>query len=400
MLETNPTLKPADIKDILARTATPLPKYYSPRVRSGNARHIRRRARGRVPTAADRDVPRRAVVGWSDFSDLHAAAVSPCRSRRARSAPSTSCWSRRTRCRQVSISRGAFSTNDFGLQVYDGSGNLAGQSNYLNAPGLTGRFEEVVLQESAGADFQGRVPAHGGLGTPQTVFGSLQFTQAIYPTLRDRECVCRPTPRPRCKRRCWRMLFRRRQSFLPNAPMSRYDLAAAFVRAGLVPQYLAGSPMFTIHATSRREMRSRACRRTPRASSFTMPPPAGRFYPNNSTTKLVAAVAWVKAAGLEGEVNSHFLPMYVTDRTRPVTVSGLCRDRSGTRLYQPREQRRESVPGDHEDRRCHSPSIGSSLQLISVHSRKPCEFVRHRTNFAASGEENRSFGCFGTSIIR
>jgi hypothetical protein len=37
------------------------------------------------------------------------------------------------------------------------------------------------------------------------------------------------------------------------------------------------------------------------------------FYPNNSASKLVAAVAWVKAAGLENETSTTFLLSSIPD---------------------------------------------------------------------------------------
>ena len=41
--------------------------------------------------------------------------------------------------------------------------------------------------------------------------------------------------------------------------------------------------------------------------------PSGRFYPNDSASRIVAAVAFVKAAGLDGSASSAVLPLSVTD---------------------------------------------------------------------------------------
>ena len=313
MLETNPNLTPADIKDILARTATPLPRYYSHEDGAGLL--------DTYAAVLEASFPQRHMGmyrsilpgGGMTFStstpQQFALPVTPGSTSTATlQVPSGTLES------TVNIAW-AFSSNDFALQVLDSAGNLAGQSNNVNAPGLTGRFEAVVLNNPPAQTLRAAVSHTGGLGTPQTVFGSLQVTQAIYPTLADLAGLTPAAAAQVQKAMVSNVIPAQGKVFLPSAPMSRYDLAAAFVRAGLVPQYLAGSPMFADVKDLTTRNAVEGVQTNPGGKLFYDAMAGGAFSPNNSATKLVAAIAWVKAAGLEGEVSSHYLPTYVTDRT-------------------------------------------------------------------------------------
>ncbi|MFL6373300.1 MAG: S8 family serine peptidase [Pyrinomonadaceae bacterium] len=313
MLETNPNLKPADVKDILARTATPLPRYYSHEAGAGMLDTYAAVLEAAFPQrriGMYRSVlPLGSVKFQTSMPQQFSVAVTP-------GAVSSVNLPVPAGVVQASVNIAwGLSGNDFGLQVFDGSGNLAGQSNYLNLPGLTGRFEGVVLRDPAQQTLRAAISHTAGLGTSQTVFGSLQVTQAVYPTLRDVSGLSPDVAAQVQRAMLSNVIPAEGKVFLPNAPMSRYDLAAAFVRAGLVPQYLAGSPMYSDVRDLTTRNAVEGVQTNPAGKLFYDAYAGGQFYPNNSTTKLTAAVAWVKAAGLEGEVNSHFLPLYVTDRS-------------------------------------------------------------------------------------
>ena len=101
--------------------------------------------------------------------------------------------------------------------------------------------------------------------------------------------------------------------FRPFSAVTRAELSEAIVRSGLVPQYLAAGPIYT----DVRDVYSRNSVESVQAGSsgaLIYDASAGsRFYPYNAATKLVAAVAFVKAAGLESQAATTMLPLTVTD---------------------------------------------------------------------------------------
>jgi hypothetical protein len=103
------------------------------------------------------------------------------------------------------------------------------------------------------------------------------------------------------------------RKFRPNGAVSRRELAEALIRAGLVPQYMASAAMFTDvrDAYSRNAVEStQAFASGPLIYDATT---GGRFYPHNGATKLAAAIAFVKAAGLKSQAASASLPLTVSD---------------------------------------------------------------------------------------
>ena len=212
----------------------------------------------------------------------------------------------------VSISWG-LSANDFGLKVYDPDNALLGQSNYLNLPGLTGRFESVVLRNPAPQTVRASMQHSGFVGTQQNVYGSVEVTQAIYPNLGDMNSLSPQMTAEVQRSMLSNVILPMGKRFAPTMPMSRFDMAAAFVRAGLVPQYLASSPMFpdARDVTTRNAVES--CQTNPTGKLFYDASAGGYFYPNNTVTRLAAAIAFVKAAGLEGETYNATLPLSATD---------------------------------------------------------------------------------------
>jgi hypothetical protein len=98
------------------------------------------------------------------------------------------------------------------------------------------------------------------------------------------------------------------KKFRPDAAVNRFELAEALVRAGLVPQYIASVPMFTDvrDAYSRNAVESTG-------SLFYDAIAGKKFSPNSGATKLAAAIAFVKAAGLSSQAASASLPLTVSD---------------------------------------------------------------------------------------
>lgn len=101
--------------------------------------------------------------------------------------------------------------------------------------------------------------------------------------------------------------------FRANSTVSRADLAAVFVRAGLVPQFVAAVPMYgdVRDLTTRNAVESA---QSNAAGKLILDISGGtNFYPYNSASKLVAAVAYVKAANLDNTAATSTLPLSVAD---------------------------------------------------------------------------------------
>jgi len=311
MLEANPGLSPAEVKDILARTATPLPKYFGHESGAGML--------NTYAAVLEAAFPQRHIGVYR--SVLSGGGVSF-----VTSTPQTFTQlvnpgvvssvnvniPQNTLLATVNVAWG-LSTNDFGLRVYDGNGNLAAESNYLNLPGLTGRFEQVTFRDPASQMMRAAIAHTGGVGTQQNVYGLLQVTQANYPAIVDLGVVSTETATQVQKSMLANIIPSYGKVFLPGAPMSRFDLALACVRAGLVPQYLAGATMFTDVRDLSTRNAVESVQSNPTGKLFYDAAPGGTFYPNNSVTRLTTAVALVKAAGLENELSASALDPVILD---------------------------------------------------------------------------------------
>ena len=149
MLEANPGLNPAQVKDVLQRTATPLPPYYRHEVGAGMLN-----VHAAVLEAA---FPARRIGAWRDTLDrgqvkfvndaptTFSGTVQP-----GSAADTTLGIPAGALLASVQISWGPLlSTNDLGLYVYDPGGSLNSQSNSINLPGLTGKREGVAVNMPA-----------------------------------------------------------------------------------------------------------------------------------------------------------------------------------------------------------------------------------------------------------
>ena len=142
MLEANPNLTPANVRDILQRSATPLPPYYEHEVGAGMLN-----AHAAVLQAA---YPERKIGTWRATLDRGQVSFAndPLKTFGGTVQPNgyyetTVQVPADTVFASVQIGWGPLSSvNDLGLSVYDSSGNLRGQSNAINLPGLQGKPSE------------------------------------------------------------------------------------------------------------------------------------------------------------------------------------------------------------------------------------------------------------------
>ena len=308
MLEANPNLKPAEIKDILSRTATPLPKYFYheagagmlntyaavleaafPERQMGGFRATTSRNEIRFTTVNGQDFSRTVLPGTTENIELNVPA--------------------NTVQATVNISWG-LGANDFGLKLFGADGGLIGESNYLNLPGFTGRREKVVAQSPAQQTVRAAVQHTAGVGVAQQIFGSMEVTTVDFPNLRDLDNLSPDLILQAQQSLIRSVMLPEGPRFRPDSAVTRAQFAETLLRAGLVSQYMAASPMFT----DVRDDSTRAVAESVQSSRLIFDAaPGSRFYPNNNVTRLVAAVAYVRAAGLETSAATAVLPFNVAD---------------------------------------------------------------------------------------
>ena len=311
MLEANPNLTPKEIKDILSRTATPLPRYFYHEVGAGMLNTYSAVLEAAFPEremgAFRSTISRNGIRFDTRTAQTFEQMVFP-------NLASSTNVSIPQNTVQASINVAwDLSANDFGLKVYNASNDLLGESNYLNLPGFTGRREKVVFRNPLAGTVRAAVRHSGYAGTSQKVFGAVEVTQVEYPVMMDLGSLSPDLAAEAEKSLLSSVMLPEGRKFRPTSNVIRSEFADAMIRGGFVPQYLSASPMFT----DVRDIYSRnaieSLQANPGGALIVDAAPGGRFYPYNSTTKLIAAIAYVKAAGLESLTTSTSLPASIVD---------------------------------------------------------------------------------------
>lgn len=311
MLEANPSLQPAEVKDILSRTATPLPKYFYHETGAGmlntHAAVLEAAFPNRRMGFFRSTLSRNAVQFTTSTSQSFTEMVFPGVIRSINLAiPANTVQA------SVGISWG-LSANDFGLKLFNSGNSLMGESNYLNLPGITGRREEVVLRNPANQVVRASIQHAAGTGFAQNIYGAVEVTRVEYPYLSDLNSLSPEMLAEAQMSLLANIMLPEGRKYRPDSPVSRSDLAAVFVRAGLVSQYMAANPIFTDTRDISTRNAVESVQSNPNGKLFYDATAGGRFYPNNSALRLVAAVAFVKAANLDSLVATSSLPLTVTD---------------------------------------------------------------------------------------
>ncbi len=304
MLEANPSLTPARVKDILQRTATPLPPYYTYEAGTGmlnvhaaviQASFPARRI-GAWRGTLDRNQVQFVTEAPTEFSGI----VKP-----GSSAETTITIPEGAISASVQISWGPlWSTNDLGLSVYDQTGVLRGQANTLNLPGLNGKRESLtVVGPTAGAWRVGVLNTLGVLGTPQQFYGTLEIGRARYARMNDVDSLS-----PALRDEVYQSLrsftmWPIGSKFRAEFGVSRLDLATALVLSARVPQYLPGRSTYSDVRDQSSMLFVESAQASPTGALF-LDVPRGQFRPYESVSRLAAAVALVRAAGLRGDAEA------------------------------------------------------------------------------------------------
>ena len=305
MLEANPGLTPAEVKGILQRSATPLPPYYSYEVGTGMLNVHAAVLEAEFPTrrigmwrgTLDRD----QVEFVSDAPIEFSGTVQP-----GSSAEATISVPEGTVAASVQISWGPlWSTNDLGLSVYDQTGMIRAQSNTLNLTGLNGKRESVSLTTPAAGQWRiGVRNTFGGLSTSQQFYGVMEINRARYARMQDISSMS-----PSLREDIYQSLRSSSMwpigsKFRPDFGVSRRDLATAMVLSARVPQYLPGQATYKDVRDASTMLFVESVQASPTGALFIDVTKGGQFRPNDNATRLAAAVALVRAAGLRSQAEA------------------------------------------------------------------------------------------------
>jgi serine protease AprX len=311
MLEVNPNLTPAEVKDILSRSATPMPRYFFHEAGAGML--------NTYAAVLEAAFPERQMGGFRSTLSRNAIRfVTRTSQTFEQTVVPNVANSTNVAIPQNTIQVGVniywdLSANDFGLRVYDQSNSLVGESNYLNLPGFTGRREKVVLRNPSGQTLRASIWHSGYVGTSQQVFGAVEVTQVEYPVMLDESTLSPEQAAEVEKSLLANLMLPEGQKFHPDSAVSRVEFAESLVRSGLVPQYMASVPMFTDVRDDCSRNAVESTQAFPSGSLFYDAKIGRNFYPYNGATKLAAAIAFVKAAGLGSQAAYASLPLTVSD---------------------------------------------------------------------------------------
>jgi serine protease AprX len=305
MLEANPDLTPAQVRDILRRTATPLPPYYRHEVGAGMLN-----AHAAVLEAA---FPERLIGAWratldrgqvrfiNDPVQQFGGTIQPLPNYETfLSVPEGALFA------SVQIAWGpVYSTNDLALTLSDPGGVRRASANELNLPGLTGKRERATVNSPAPGRWRIGVTNNLGLtGTPQEFSGVLEVTRAQYAPLPDVDALSAAAREKVYQNLRSHVMRPFGGSFRPEFGVTRIDLATTLVLGARVPQYTPGQPTYADVQDRSGMLFVESVQAAPGGALFADVTPGARFRPDDMADRLTAAIALVRAQGLRGEAEA------------------------------------------------------------------------------------------------
>ncbi|HVG33379.1 MAG TPA: S8 family serine peptidase [Pyrinomonadaceae bacterium] len=329
MLEANPQLTPAEVRDILQRSATPLPNYYQHEVGAGmlnaHAAVLEAAFAGRRMGMWRATLDRGQAQFITDPLQQFNGTVTP----GAQQPESALSIPENAVLASVEVAWGPMtSANDLGLTVTDATGTRREDSDDSSGEGLTSKRERVGIKMPSAGVWRARVGNLTGMaGTPQPFLGLMQVTRVEYAPLQD---VSGLSPAQRAE------IYQALRTFVmspygeyfrPGYGVSRADLAAALVKGAGVPQYLPAKYSYTDVTDATTSIFVESAQAAPGGALFINTTAGGAFRPQDSVDRLTAAVALVRAAGLRSEAeakNSQPL-VYVDAMSIPSNLRGYVR---------------------------------------------------------------------------
>lgn len=312
MLEANPNLTPSEVRDILQSTATPLAPYYQHEVGAGmlnaHAAVLQAAFPARRLGAWRSILDRTQVQFFNDTPKTFQGSVSP-----GGSFETTIQVPQNTLVASIQIGWGPmWSVNDLALSVYDQSGILRAQSNTINLPGLTGKTERVSINLPFAGTWRVKVRSSIGL-TGQPFAAVVKFGRVRYGELRDTSNL-----QPGLLEDIYGdirsfTMWPIGSRFRPDADINRLDLATSLFLGSRIAQYAAGQPTYQDVTDASSRLFVESVQFAPGGALFLDSTSGGRFRPHDAVTRLVAAIALVRAAGLRQEAEAHSGPLAFFD---------------------------------------------------------------------------------------
>jgi serine protease AprX len=301
ILEANPSLTPAQVKDILQRTATPLPPYYQHEVGNGmlnvHAAVLQAAFPGRSIGSWRGTLDRGQVQFITEPAATFSGVVQPgAVSGSPFAVPNDALFA------SVQVSWGPLaSVNDLGLKVYAPSGSLISQSNAINLPGLTGKRERVAINAPEAGSWQAKIGNTLGVGIgSQEYVGVVEISRAKYATMADVASLDQTIRNDIYQSLRTYTMWPLGNRFRSDFSVTRAELATALVLGGRVPQYVPGQASFSDARDSVTMPFVESAQAAPNGPLF-INTAGGRFRPFDSVDRLTAAVALVRAAGLRAQ---------------------------------------------------------------------------------------------------
>ena len=306
MLEANPKLTPAEVRDILQRTATPLASYYSHEVGAGMLNThaavleamFPERKLGSFRATLNRGQVRFVSDPLQEFSGTVAPGATGFETSVEMPADAL--------LASMQIGWSTLSANDLGLAMYDASGAKQADENELNLPGLTGNRERAVLVAPPSGAWSVRVKnTLGGLAaTPQQFTGVLEVARAEYAPLKDLDGLTAAQRAVVYQNIRSFMMSPTGNKFRPAQAVTRGELAETLVLGARVPQYVPAVSGYRDVRNPALTLFIESVQQAPQGALFTDVERGGNFAPNDAVGRLTAAVALVRAAGLQAEAES------------------------------------------------------------------------------------------------
>ncbi|MCA1591340.1 MAG: S8 family serine peptidase [Acidobacteria bacterium] len=314
MLETNPSLTPAQVRSILQRTATPLPPYYQYEIGAGSlnthaavleAAFPQRRIglfRATFNRAQMRFVKEPTLAFSGTVKPGGASNVNVTVPADAVLAAADIGWGPLT------------STNDLALSLYDPSGTRRAAVNVLNMPGLTGKRERTMVSAPQSGAWRVSVTNTLGLGvTTQEYKGLFDAARVEYSALLDLDGLdSRLVADIHQAIRTFTM-WPDGKYFRPSFAVTRSELAVAMVGGARIPLYVPAQPGYS-DVTSMTTMNYvESAQARPGGALFPDAMRGGAFRPDDRVSRLLAAIVLVRAAGLESEAQTRPPQLSITD---------------------------------------------------------------------------------------
>src|SRR6266436_1288246 len=337
MLEANPQLTPAQIRDILQRTATPLPPYYLHEVGAGmlNAQAaVLEAAFSQRRFGGWRGVAYQNQVQFINSPQQFSGSVTPGGSNQSSLAipPNASLAS-------VQVAWGdTQSPANLNLTMIDPYGANQSVANAASPLGLTGRRQRTVTQNPSAGTWLARVQNLPGpvsvsqTSTPQllgmqtglqTYAGVIQITSARYATLADLGTLDPLSVSEIYQNFRGLVMSPIGKNFRPGFGVTRANLATALVLGGLLPQYLPAQSNYNDVLDKATMLFVESAQASPNGALFPSLVTGGTFQPDATVDRLTAVVALVRAAGLRQQAESGTYPLTYTDAASiPASLRG------------------------------------------------------------------------------